>query len=94
MPTKSHKGSSFDSFLEEENILENSEAVAIKRTIAYQLEKAMHKKHLTKSTMATKMRTSRSALDRLLDPENTSITLNTLVRAFHVLGKEFRISFR
>ncbi len=93
MTDKKHKGSTFDSFLEEESLFEDAEAIAIKRVIAYELEKTMKKKHLTKTTMATKMQTSRSALDRLLDPTNTSIILITLVKAAHLLGKKLKIVF-
>ncbi len=91
--TNKHKGSTLDNFLEKENLLEEVEAAAIKRVIAYQLERTMEKKHLTKSDLASKMRTSRSALERLLDPENTSITLNTLVKLAHVIGKKLQVSF-
>lgn len=91
MSTK-HKGSSLDSFLEQEGLLDDAEAVAIKRVIAFELAKTMKKKNVNKSKLATKMHTSRSALDRLLDPDNTSITLNTLVKAAHVLGKKLRVS--
>lgn len=87
-----HKGSSFDSFLEEEGLLEDVEALAIKKVIAYELEKAMMKENLSKTEMAARMHTSRSALERLLDPVNTSITLNTLVKAAHALGKKLRLS--
>ncbi len=89
---KKHKGSTLDSFLEEEGILESTEAVAIKRVIAYELGKKMKKDHINKSEMAEKMHTSRSALDRLLDPRNTSITLNTLAKAAHVIGKKLQVS--
>ena len=88
---KKHKGSTFDSFLEEEGILESTEAVAVKRVIAFELEKKMKKDHINKSELAERMRTSRSALDRLLDPENTSITLSTLAKAAHVVGKKLQV---
>ena len=68
---KKHIGSSFDDFLAEENMLEESEAVAIKRVIAHQIEAVMKKKHLTKTVLAQKMHTSRSALERLFDPERS-----------------------
>jgi antitoxin HicB len=93
MAVNKHRGTSVDSFLEEEGLLDDAEAVAIKRVIAHELEKTMKKGHVSKTKMAAKMRTSRSALDRLLDPENTSITLNTLVKASHILGKKLRVSF-
>ncbi len=86
-------GSSFDDFLEEEGILAETEAVAIKRVIAYQLAQLMDKPHISKTAMARQMKTSRSALDRLLDPKNTSITLQTLERAAHAIGKRLRIEF-
>ncbi len=89
---KKHKGSTLDSFLEEEGILESTNAVAVKRVIAYELEKKMKKDHLNKSEMAEKMHTSRSALDRLLDPSNTSVTLGTLTKAAHVIGKKLHVS--
>lgn len=88
-----HRGSTLDSFLEEEELLEDVEAVAIKRVIAFELEKAMKKKHYSKTDMAQKLHTSRSALERLLDPENTSVTLRSLVKAAHLVGKKLRLSF-
>ncbi len=87
-----HKGSTFDSFLEEEDLLEDVEAIAIKRVIAYELEEKIKKKHLSKSAAAHKIGTSRSALDRLLDPVNTSITLHTLIKAAHFIGKKLHVS--
>ena len=92
--TKKHKGSTVESFLNEEGLLDDSEAIAIKRVIAYQLEKSMKKEKFNKSALAAQMHTSRSALDRLLDPNNTSITLNSLVKAAHVLGKKVRVTIR
>lgn len=86
-----HLGSSFDDFLEEEGLRAETEAAAIKRVIAYQIEMEMKRAKLTKSAMAEKMRTSRSALDRLLDPANASITLQTLERAALALGKNLKI---
>ena len=88
-----HIGSSFDDFLEEEGILAETEAVAVKRIIAYQVSQVMEKQHISKAAMARQMKTSRSALERLLDPQNTSITLQTLERAAHVIGKRLRIEF-
>ena len=88
-----HIGSSFDDFLEEEEILAETEAVAVKRVIAYQVSQIMEKQHLSKVAMARQMKTSRSALERLLDPQNTSITLQTLEKAAHVIGKRLRIEF-
>ncbi|MGB2638807.1 MAG: helix-turn-helix transcriptional regulator [Candidatus Acidiferrum sp.] len=82
-----HSGSSFDSFLEEEGIREEVEAVAIKRVVAWQLGQAMRKQQKTKQALARQLRTSRSQLDRLLDPKNVSVTLETIARAATALGK-------
>lgn len=86
---KGHVGSSFDEFLAEEGLL--SEATAVKRVIAYQLSQFMEENKLSKSAMARRMRTSRSALDRLLDSSNPSVTLQTMDRAARALGKKLRI---
>jgi antitoxin HicB len=82
-----HDGSTFDSFLEEQGIREEVQAVAIKRVLAWQLERAMQEQQKTKQSMAKQLRTSRSQLDRLLDPQNTSVTLDTIARAAAALGK-------
>jgi antitoxin HicB len=86
-------GSSFDDFLEEEGLLAEAEAVAIKRVITYQVAELMKSQNISKVAMAKKMKTSRSAVDRLLDPKNTSITLQTLENAAHAIGKRLRIEF-
>ena len=86
-----HSGSTFDSFLEEEGIREGVEAVAIKRVLAWQLSQAMQDQQKTKRVMAKQLRTSRSQLDRLLDPQNVSVTLETIARAARVLGKRLII---
>jgi DNA-binding phage protein len=82
-----HSGSSFDSFLEEEGIREEVEAVAIERVLAWQLEQETKRQQKTKQAMAKQLRTSRSQLDRLLDPRNASVTLDTMSRAARALGK-------
>ncbi len=82
-----HSGSTFDSFLETEGIREEVEAVAIKRVLAWQLEQAMRRQRKTKKAMAAQLRTSRSQLDRLLDPQNAAVTLDTMSRAARALGK-------
>jgi antitoxin HicB len=82
-----HTGSRFDSFFAEEGIQQEVEAVAIKRVLAWQLERAMQDQRKTKQAMAKQLRTSRSQLDRLLDPENVSVTLDTITRAARALGK-------
>jgi len=91
MNTK-HIGSDFDDFLSEDGILEEVETAAIKRVIAFQVGQFMKEQHLTKSEMAVRMNTSRASLDRLLNPENGSVTLQTLERAAHALGKRLQIA--
>ncbi|MDA8089572.1 MAG: hypothetical protein M0Z61_05055 [Nitrospiraceae bacterium] len=86
-----HIGGSFDDFLKEQDMLAGGEAVAAKRVLAFQIEKEMKRKGLTKVEMASRMRTSRTAVDRLLDPTNISVTLNTLEKAALVLGKKLSI---
>lgn len=84
-------GSSFDEFLAEEGILEVCEEQAIKQILADQIIAAMKTDGLTKSAMAARMHTSRRALDRLLDPTNTSVTLHTLQRAAVAVGRQLRL---
>lgn len=88
---KKHIGSKFDDFLKEENLLEQVQAAAIKRVIAFQIEQEMKSKKLTKTEMASRMKTSRAALERLLDPDNASITLFTLERAASALRKKLKV---
>lgn len=82
----------FDDFLREEKIFDDAQAIAVKRVLAYQLEQSMKKSRLTKSEMAKRMGTTRAQLDRLLNPENPSTTLTTVVKAAGALGKRVRIS--
>jgi antitoxin HicB len=86
-----HSGSSFEEFLSEEGILEETEAVAIKRVIAWQLQKEMQRKHITKKAMAVQLGTSRSQVDRLLDPLHAGVTLGTLTKAAKVIGKRLQV---
>ena len=86
-----HIGSDFDEFLQEEGILAEVEATAIKRVIAYQIQQEMARHKLTKTDLALKMNTSRAALNRLLDPDNVSVTLQTLERAALAVGKKLKI---
>lgn len=86
-----HIGSSFDDFLEEEGIREEVKAVAIKRVLAFELRKALKEGNITKVAMAKELETSRPQLDRILDPENTSITLNTMQRAAVLVGKKLKV---
>ncbi|MEO1300480.1 MAG: Fis family transcriptional regulator [Cyanobacteria bacterium J06636_16] len=91
MTTNSHIGSSLNDFLQEEDMLEEVSAIALKRVLAWQIVQAMENKGLSKAAMADAMNTSRASLDRLLDPENIAVTLKTMDRAAAVLGKQLRI---
>jgi antitoxin HicB len=86
-----HIGSNFDDFLAEEGLLTEAQAVAVKRVLAYQIEQLMISQNLSKTVMARRMNTSRAALNRLLDPANPSVTLQTLERAAFVLGKRLQV---
>lgn len=84
-------GASFDSFLDNEGIREQVEDIAIKRVVAFQIKAEMEKKQLTRTELAKKMHTSRSSINRLLDPEDEAITFKTLKKAASVLGKKLII---
>jgi antitoxin HicB len=86
-----HVGGDFDDFLRDERLLDDAEATAAKRVIAFQIAQEMKRSHLTKSDMAQRMNTSRPALDRLLDPTNRSVTLSTLERAASAVGKKLKV---
>ena len=88
---KQNIGSSFDEFLGQNGLLEETTAVAIKRVIAHQLAARMREQGITKADMARRMETSRAALDRLLDPDNPSVTLQTLQSAAIALGGRLRV---
>lgn len=88
---RKHIGSSFEDVLAQDGMLEECRAGAIKFMLARELEKAMQDRNITKSEMARRLHTSRTGVDRLLDPENTSVTLNSLAKVATVLGK--RIEF-
>lgn len=89
---KRNRGSDFDDFLREEGILEEVEALATKRLIAHELGVLMVKKKLSKAVLARRMGTSRSQVDRLLDPKNESVTLATLAKAAAAVGQHLRIT--
>ena len=91
MKKKGRIGGSFDAFLKEEGLYEEVTARAIKRVIARQLDAIMREDHLTKTMLAKRMQTSRAQLDRLLDPDNESVTLGTLARAAHAVGRNLRM---
>lgn len=84
-------GSSFEDFLKVEGACEETSALAIKRVLAWQLENAMKHENLSKSEMAKRMRTSRSQLDRILDPSNDKIQLDTVFKAARALGREVKV---
>lgn len=84
-------GSTFADFLKEEGTHEATQAVAIKRVLAWQIEQAMKSQRLTKAEMARRMDTSRSQLDRLLDPARDSVTLETLTRAARAIGRQVKL---
>ena len=88
---KAHIGSNFDDFLAEEGLMEEVETVAVKRVIADQVGQMMKEQNLTKTEMSRRMNTSRAALERLLDPANQSITLQTMERAAKALGRRLQI---
>ena len=89
--TNPHRGSSLDEFLEEEGILKEATAKAAKKALAWQFAQAMKEQNVTKAALARRMKTSRAQLDRLLDPENQSVTLKTLARAAEILGMRVQI---
>ena len=88
---KKHIGSDFDDFLRDEDILDEAEAVATKRVIAYQLTQEMERANISQSELARRMKTSRSSVERLLDPANPSVTLITLERAASAIGKRLKV---
>jgi DNA-binding phage protein len=88
---KGRIGSSFDEFLKEDGIYEEVTARAIKRVIARQLDALMEDQGLSKSALAKRMKTSRAQLDRVLDPDNGSVTLDTLTRAARAVGRQLRM---
>jgi len=86
-----HVGSTFESWLDETGLREEVTAAAIKAVIAHQLREEMKKKHITKKRMAALMQTSRAQLDRLLDPNNGSATIESLQRAARIVGRDLRL---
>ena len=88
-----HLGSTLDDLLQEDGSLADAHALAVKRVLAWQVGQTMSDLRISKSEMARRMGTSRSALARLLDPENPSVTLLTLDRAASALGKQLTVDF-
>jgi antitoxin HicB len=91
MKTNPHIGSSFADFLKEEGLYEDVTAYAAKRVLAWQIEQAMQAQGLTKVAMAKRMKTSRAQLDRLLDPNNDKVQLDTIQRAAAAVGRRLRL---
>lgn len=91
MTTNKHHGSTLESFLEEEGILEEATIGAVKALIAWQLSEEMKSKGISKITLAAQMKTSRAQLDRVLDPDNGNVTLQTLQRAATHLGRKIKL---
>lgn len=89
-----HVGSNFDDFLKEEGMYEAVQAKALKRALSEQIEESMQAANISKVKMAALMATSRSQLDRVLDPDNTSVQLDTLMKAARAVGKTVEIKFR
>ncbi|MCL4862908.1 MAG: XRE family transcriptional regulator [Caldilineaceae bacterium] len=88
-----YSGSNFDDFLAEEGILEEVSARALKRLLALQISEIMTEVQMNKTQLAEQLQTSRSQIDRLLDPENTAVTLASLDRLARAVGKQLRIEF-
>lgn len=86
-----HIGGRFKDWLKEEGIYEETTNASIKKVVAWQIEQAMKKQNLTRTEMARRMATSRVQLNRLLDPENDSVTLGTLSRAASAIGRRLRL---
>ena len=91
MTKNAHIGSSFSDFLKEEGLYEEVTAHAIKRVLAWQIEQAMTQQGITKVEMARRMKTSRAQLDRLLDPENDKVQLDTIQRAAAAVGRKLHM---
>ena len=91
MTKNAHIGSSFSNFLKEEGLFEEVTAHAVKRVLAWQIEQAMKEQGITKVEMAKRMKTSRAQLDRLLDPENDKVQLDTMQRAAAAVGRKLHM---
>lgn len=91
LKNNSHRGSSVDDLLKEQGVFEEFQAAAIKNVIAFQLIRAIEAEHITKTEMASRMKTSRAQLNRLLDPSDGNVTLETLQKAAAILGREIKV---
>lgn len=88
---RNRTGPSLDDFLKEEGIYERSTAVALKRVLIFELQQEMKRRRLTKSKVAISMKTSRAQLERIFDPEETHVTLETMQKAATAVGRELRL---
>ncbi|HET7576356.1 MAG TPA: helix-turn-helix transcriptional regulator [Sphingomicrobium sp.] len=91
MPDNKHRGSTLDDFLDAEGVLEEFQAKAIKEVVAWQLAEAMRERKLNKNELARQMHTSRTQVDRMLDPEGSNVTIETLQRAAAIVGRRVKI---
>ena len=91
MTERKHRGSTLDDFLAEQGTLESFQAKAIKEVIAWQLTEAMRERNISKRGLATLMHTSRTQVDRVLDPANSNVTIETLQRAAEVVGRKVQL---
>ena len=91
MAGNKHRGSTLDSFLEQEGMLGEFQARAIKEVIAWQLAEAMKDRKLTKTALAALMKTSRTQINRVLDPNDGNVTIETLQRAAALVGRKVRL---
>lgn len=91
MNKKNHRGGDFREFLKEAGILGEVEARALKQAMSLQISRLLKEKSVTKAEMAARMKTSRAAVDRLLDASNSPVTLNTLGKAARALGRKVKI---
>jgi antitoxin HicB len=91
MSARHHRGPTLDAFLEEEGVGDELKAIVAKEAIAFQLEKAMKKKRITKVKLAQLMDTSRTQVDRILDPKSGNVTIETLQKVARIVGKELRV---
>src|SRR4249920_1574602 len=89
--TNPHVGSNFEDFLREDDRLDEATALAVKRVLAWELQKAMKQQHVSKAELARRMKTSRAVIHRLLDENDPSVTLATITRAATVLGRSVRL---
>ena len=93
MSKNKHRGGDLRDFLNEQGILGEVEARALKQAMSLQIGRLLEEEAITKAEMATRMKTSRAAVDRLLDASNSSVTLNTLGKAARALGRKVKIEF-